>query len=193
MNNNQQLDSILDHALGEYRDAEPLAGLEDRVLQRLRLQPDGSRIASWKWGMVAACAAMLAFAVWLGLRGNEPQGPIARRQTLASNADVLPPAKPAAATPRAVASQPAPLPHSRIPAQVPRSAVAQLQVAQPEDNGRESAHLPAPLTREERQLLALAQTHPDALRSISQQDQPIAITPLTIEPLPSEANENGDN
>ena len=27
---------ILDTALGEYRDAEPLAGMEDRVLRRLR-------------------------------------------------------------------------------------------------------------------------------------------------------------
>jgi len=193
MNDNQQLDNILDHALGEYRDAEPLAGLEDRVLQRLRLQPVDRRNTWWKWAAVAMCAAMLAFAAWLGLRANGSQGPVAPQQTQASNVDLPHEARPAAATPPTVSSEPAPLPQNKIQAQVARRAGAQMQVARLDDNGRDSAHLPAPLTGEERQLLALARTHPDALRSISQEDQPIAITPLTIQPLPSETNQNGDN
>jgi hypothetical protein len=194
MNDNPQLDKILDQALGEYRDAEPLAGLKDRVLQRLRLQPEESPIRWWKWGMVAACAAMLAFAAWLGLRSYAPHGSVAPQQTQARNVDVPPATSPAAETPRALgSSNHAPLQHSRIQAQVARSAGAPMQVSRPHDKGSDLPNPPAPLTGEERQLLALAQTHPDALRSLSQQDQPIAITPLTIQPLPSEASENGDN
>ena len=193
MSDNEQLDKILDQALSEYRDAATLAGLEDRVLQRLRLQPVERPGTWWKWGAVAACAAILAFAVWLGLRGNEPQRPVPPQQAEVRNADVLPEAKPVTETPRAVTSQHAPLPRNKIQAQVAWSAVAQLQVARPDDNGHESSLLSPPLTGEERQLLALAQTHPDVVRSIAQQDQPIAITPLTIQPLLSAANQNGDN
>ncbi len=192
MNNNQQLDNLLDEALSAYREAEPLAGIEDRVLQRLRLQPGERRRLWWKWGAVAACVAMLAFAAWLGLRGHEPQGPVARQQT-ASNVDVPPEAKAAAETPRKIASKPAPQPHTNIPAKVAQSAGEPMQVARLDDNGRESPHPPQPLTGEERQLLALARAHPAALRSISQADQPISIAPLSIQPLPSEANQNGDN
>jgi hypothetical protein len=186
MNDNQQFDKILDQALSGYRDAEPLSGLEDRVLQRLRTQPERRPILWWKWGMVAACAVMLAFAAWLGFRGRGPQGPVTPQQTQASNGDVPPQAKPAAATSPAVPNKPA-------PRQVARSAVAPMPVARLGNTAHDVPDLPAPLTGEERQLLALAQAHPDALRAISQQDQPIAITPLTIQPLPSEANQNGDN
>jgi hypothetical protein len=193
MNDDQQLDKILDQALSEYRDAEPLAGLEDRVLQRLRLQPVARRNTSWKWAGIAACAATLAFAAWLGLRGNGPQGPVALPQTQASNADIRPLAKPAAQTPRTVTNKRVPLPQITLPTQIARSAVAPMRVAQLDDNERASHHESAPLTGEERQLLALAQTHPDVVRAIAQEDQPIAITRLTIQPLPSEANQNGDN
>ncbi len=193
MNNDEQLDNILDEALSAYREAEPLAGIEERVLQRLRLEPERLQIASWKWGAVAACIAMLAFAAWLGLRGHGSQGPVARQQTQATNVDVPPEARPAAETRRKVANKPARRPQNRIPAQVARGTGTPVQVARLDDSGREPPHLPQPLTGEERQLLALAQAHPDALRSISQEDKPIAIAPLTIQPLPSEANQNGDN
>jgi hypothetical protein len=200
MNDNQQLDNILDDALSEYRDAEPLAGLEDRVLQRLHVQPVDRRTTEWKWAAVALCAAMLAFAVWLGSRRYALHGPVDRQQTEATNVDVPPEAKPAAETPRALPNQHAPQPQSRIQAKsawkagerLSASAKTQIQVARLDDNPRES-HLSAPLTGEERQLLALAQARPDVVRAIAQEDQPIAITPLAIQPLPSEANENGDN
>lgn len=193
MNDNQQLDNLLDEALSAYRAAEPLAGIEDRVLQRLRLQPAERRAAWWKWSAVAACVAMLALAAWLGLRGHESRGPVARLQTQVSNVDVPPETRPAADAPRALTNQHARQPQNRIPAQVARGPRTPMQTAQLDDSGREPAPLPQPLTGEERQLLALALAHPDALRSISQENQPIAITPLAIQPLPSEANQNGDN
>jgi hypothetical protein len=193
MNDNEQHDNLLDEALSAYREAEPLAGIEDRVLQRLRLHADERRTAWWKWAAVAACVAMLAFVAWLGLRGHGHQLPVAQQQTQASNIDATLQARPAAETPGTTTNKRARPPQNRIPVQVARSAGIPTQVARLDNNERESPYLPQPLTGEERQLLALAQAHPDALRSISQEDQPIAIAPLTIQPLPSEANQNGDN
>jgi hypothetical protein len=190
MNDNEQLDNILDEALSGYREAEPLAGIEDRVLQRLRMHADERSTALWKWGAVAACVAMLVFAAWLGLRGHGSQDPVVRQQTQASSVDVPPQVRPAAQTPHAVANKRSPQPQNRIQT---RGTNTPAQVARLDNSGLKSPQLPTPLTSEERQLLALAQAHPDALRSISQEDHPIAIAPLTIQPLPSEANRNGDN
>jgi hypothetical protein len=193
MNHDEHLDNLLDDALSEYRDAEPLAGLEARLLQRLHLQPQQRRVAWWKWATVAACAATLAFAVWLALR---PQVPTAPPQTETHKLDVPPETQPAAQTPRSAPQSPRELPKEsarNTDRRVLTATTRQSRVAPIKDRGDDSAPLRAPLTGEERQLLALAQTHPDALRAISQADQPIAIAPLNIQPLPSEANLNGDN
>ncbi len=53
MNPNDHLDRILDHALSEYRDAEPLSGMEDRILRRLAAQPEPSS-RRWAWILAAA-------------------------------------------------------------------------------------------------------------------------------------------
>ncbi len=193
MNHDEHLDTLLDGALSEYRDAEPLAGLEARVLQRLPLQPQGHRVAWWKWATVAACAATLAFAVWLALR---PQVPTTPPLAATRNLDVSPHTHPASQTPRsALQSRREPSTESarNTDHRVLTSTTPRPQLAAVANASDESAPLPAPLTSEERQLLALAQTHPDALRAIAQEDRPIAIAPLNIQPLPSEANSNGDN
>jgi hypothetical protein len=193
MNHDEHLDNILDEALSEYREAEPLAGLEDRVLHRLRLQPEPRSVTWWKWAAVAACAVMLAFAVWLASR---PQVSTAQPGAEARNLDVPPQAKPSAHTPRSAPQSPRQLPKESARNtynRAPTSTATHSQLEAVTNPGGDSPRLPAPLTGEERQLLALAQTHPDALRALSQEDQPIAIAPLNIQPLPSEANPNGDN
>lgn len=193
MNNDKHLDNLLDEALSEYRDAEPLAGLESRVLQRLHLLPQGRRVAWWKWATVAACAATLAFAVWLGLR---PHVPTAQPLAETRNIEVPPETQPAAQTPRSAPQsprQPPTEPARKTDHRVLTSTTLQPPVAAPKNRANESAPLSAPLTGEERQLLALAQAHPDALRELAREDQRIAIAPLNIQPLPSEANPNGDN
>ena len=59
MNDNEQLDNILDEALSEYREAEPLAGLESRVLQRTAGQRSPLAPARGGGGALrAACAAL---------------------------------------------------------------------------------------------------------------------------------------
>ncbi len=193
MNHDEHLDNILDEALSEYREAEPLAGLEDRVLHRLQLQPHERPVAWWKWAAIAACAVVLAFAVWLTSR---PHAPTAQPGTEARNLAVPAETKPTAQTPRSAPPLPRELPKEsgrNTGNRVLPSTTSQSPIAAVNNRGSDSAPSPAPLTGEERQLLALAQTHPDALRAISQEDRPIAIAPLNIQPLPSEANPNGDN
>ena len=73
MNNDKEkrLDEILDAALAEYGNAEPLHGLEDRVLARLQAEP--ARRPWWVWGAVAAGAAAVAIAAALMMRPAEPK------------------------------------------------------------------------------------------------------------------------
>jgi hypothetical protein len=201
MNDNEQLDNILDEALSAYREAEPLAGLEDRVLQRLRLQPESRRIASWKWGALAACAVLLSIVAWLGWHGHGTQTK-ARPQPIEVRNNVAPPeTKTATGSADTGSSNAAPQRLSKSQAKSGQDANEQrlgaesrrAQALIQNDREREYSREPVPLTREERQLLAVAQTHPDALQTIAHEDQPISIAPLTIQPLPSEANQNGDN
>jgi hypothetical protein len=201
MNHNEYLDKVLDEALSDYREAEPLAGLEDRVLQRLRLQPEVRRRSWWKWGAFAACAAMLAIAVWLGWRGHNArteatQQPVEVRNTLAPPETKIA-ARPATTDSNETASHLSSKSQAKSGRDASRpllaTATRSAQALNHNDRGREYAREPVPLTREESQLIALAQAHPDALRSISQEDQPITIAPLTIQPLLFETNQNGDN
>ena len=67
MTHNDEFDKVLDDALSEYREAEPLAGLEDRVLQRLQLQTEQRRKLWWRWSAIAAAAAALIIAAWIGM------------------------------------------------------------------------------------------------------------------------------
>ena len=79
MNPNDYLDRILDHALSEYRDAEPLSGMEDRILRRLTVQPKpSSRRWAWILAAVSASAAVIVAVLWLGYRERPPQSLTAR-------------------------------------------------------------------------------------------------------------------
>ena len=172
-------DQMLDDALAEYREAEPLAGLEDRVLQRLKSQAESARQPWWQWSAIAAAAAVLAIAAWIGFGGRARHevapSPVVQKQAF--------PAAPHPQTPqRAVAEeQIAKVNRPRssrasAPVQVESTAVAPMSKHFP---------LPAPLKPEERMLLALAQSHPEFLREVSHSDndQEISIAPIDIKPL----------
>ena len=52
------LDKLIDGALSAYSAAEPLAGLEQRVLGRVRAA-QASRRRRWRWALAAATVAAL--------------------------------------------------------------------------------------------------------------------------------------
>ena len=201
MNDNQQFDDILDQALGEYRQAEPLSGIEDRVLQRLRLQSEQRRTPWLRWGAVAACAVLLAIVVWLGWRGHDTRTEATRQPAKVPSTVAPAPTNTPTQSARESSDRAAPrsLRQSQAKSSPPVSAhvasadTRSAQALIPNHAQRQYPPQPVPLTLQERQLLALAQTHPDVLRAISVQDDPIKIAPLTIKRLPSEANQNGDD
>jgi hypothetical protein len=190
-----ELDQILDDALVEYRQAEPLAGLEDRVLQRVKSQTERARQSWWHWNAIAAAAAVLAIAAWIGFGGrarHEAPAPVAQEQTL-----------PAGSYPRAkethIAKEPSKDKSMAAPKTVPyriaRAAAPTQATAQSATVGDQFPS-PAPLKPEERMLLALAQTHPEFLGKLSRNDddQEISIAPIHIKPLAEVSDDNqGEN
>ncbi|HZS55475.1 MAG TPA: hypothetical protein VFA65_13835, partial [Bryobacteraceae bacterium] len=74
MLNDKRLDEILDRALAHYSDVEPLAGLEDRVLQRILAgRVPAKRPTVLGWAVAGSCLALLfAVVVVLGMRHTTP-------------------------------------------------------------------------------------------------------------------------
>ena len=188
MTNHDQFDELLDHALSKYRDAEPLSGLEDRVLRGLEW-PRKRHSASpqfMRLGAFATGAALLLFATFLVIRSHRPQVP----------------------GEQAASTGPAPVVHpSATP--VKDSAVATARRSEPQTSMRpkssdvqSSATIPSPvqafptpvrMTNEEHALVAVATAHPDVLQASAREDELITIAPVVIKPLASATEHEGDN
>ena len=153
-----ELDSIVDGALTRYAAAEPLAGIEQRVLHRVRsanARRQGSKILGW----VVACPILLApflivLARWI---------PVVR-----------PPAEMISAS----------LPHVGPPSNA--FTILRKSVPGSRRGVRPSSVHPA-ISGEERTLLALAQS-PDAesaqfFAEIQRGDEPLAVPEIEIAPL----------
>ena len=183
MNTDNELDKLLDDALAEYRAAEPLAGLEDRVLNRVRLENERRKKVLWRWSMLAA-AALLAIVAWLGISvrlRRQPAPPAIAQQQPRS---LEPQRQPAQSSMANHAARPEPAVKLAHAAHKGSRAAAALVAAQRQPM-REQFPSPAPLTPSERSLLALAQTHPAALQELPHNDvnEEIAIVPIEIKPL----------
>jgi hypothetical protein len=150
------IDRLLDEALARYSTAEPLAGLEQRVLQRV--QVSGGRLGTVWWKLaLAVSVAAAAFAVVLWMR----TAPAALRVA------VTPPHPPQIAAVPEV-----PLPVITRPAR--RTALPK----------RREFPTPAPLTPGERALLAFVANAPDEARMFhSRLDEPIQVGELKVMPL----------
>ncbi len=180
----QQFDRILDQALNEYCDAEPLAGMEDRILRRITAQPEPSS-RRWAW-VLATAAAVLVGALWLGLRERSHQQIVATnvtqptQQATGRTAQAETPGLPS------VQSHPAASTHvtSRRPASSVALETARSAAAKP---ALKQFPAPAPLTAEEHTLLALARMHPDALLAQPDDADKLSIAPIEIKPLAPES------
>ena len=171
MNHDEHLDNLLDEALTEYRDAEPLAGLEDRVLDRLA-QASHKRKAPWlRWAIATACAVVVALAAWIG---------IARRPIETHAPDSVATAKPAE---RAPAQAPAPVlgGTARRASKVVLPATPTVRAA--EARAKPSVFpLPTPLTAQERAFVTALNQSSSAVPA-SEEDKAITIAEIEIKPL----------
>jgi hypothetical protein len=158
------LDRLIDGALSGYSNVEPLAGLEDRVLNRVRADASRRRRRIWILGVLAAPALV---ALVLAIPWRRTPAPMA----------VTPPprAEVQAAAPAIVAPLPAPVP------KVARLHKAERTPARRVLPKRDVFPTPTPLTREERLLLQLAASCPDAL--VMRPMEQIEIKPIEIAPL----------
>lgn len=90
-NREKHRDQLLDGALANYANAEPRAGLEDRILANLRTQPaaETSSWFNWKWMVASAAAAVLLIALFLS-PWKRQQSPIAPSSTASNRNNVAP-------------------------------------------------------------------------------------------------------
>lgn len=161
------LDKLIDGALSAYSNAEPLAGLEQRVLQKVRAA-EAARKRRWWWAVLALAAPALA-AIFFFAPARQPRitAPVA----------IAPP-------------PPAPVPVAPAPPSVepPRTAAVKPRRAAPARPLPKKPMFPtrSPLTREERLLVAVAASHPQLL--MARPPDEIAIKPIEIAPLNLDGN-----
>lgn len=192
MKTTDEFDKILNDALSGYREAQPLSGLEDRVLGRLQQQSEQRKLW-WRWSFAAGLAmALLAVAVWIQLRDGSYRPRI--EQTTVQRLTPVPQTDPNLAgvdKRKPDYAETAPSEVLRRPRQpgTPLSA-ASIVARRPKCN---RFPVPAPLTSEERALMALANTNPQALQTLPRNSEALAIAPITIQPLADTGGDQGDN
>jgi hypothetical protein len=163
-----ELERVLQEGISRYADAEPLAGLEERIMARVRITESSRRsIAEW-WAVLAVGVAALVVGgfVYLGMEHTQSR-PLTVALTKKAAIPELAPRRTAAIgvfKPRG---------HSHARAALPK---------QPQ------FPTPSPLTSEERLLVAMVKQDPeqtarafDSLRKRA--SEPLEIAPLVISPL----------
>jgi hypothetical protein len=157
-----KLERILEKGIAGYAQSEPLAGIEERILARIRtVERPRRRLTGWAMAFAVGLAGIGVLRVLP--RHEEPQ-PV----RVATN------------------TQPTPVRGDVATAQVspPRSHHSTGKTALPK---LPVFPTPSPLTAEERRLLGLVRQDPEgtaeAFESLRKRNEPLEIAPLVIEPL----------
>jgi hypothetical protein len=193
MTSDHQFDQLLDDALGEYRDREPVSGLEDRVLQRLWSQTAESR-RWWNWGAIATCTALILIGAGIEIGRRSPTAPsthplwgqVGPPATARSNAN----SQSQAIAPRPVRQHPSVTPADR------RNAFAfHARAGAPTRTAITTSQFPTPtpFTAEEHALLTMLHANPDALPKPEENSADTTIAPLEIKPLAGSAVSTQEN
>jgi hypothetical protein len=155
-----ELDRILDDALASYSLLEPRAGLPGRVMARVAADGAAPRRVWWWLAPAAAvlAGALIATVFWR----SETHPPVVTVVRPPVRTEVETPAAP---PPLDVARK---VEHVRSVRRLPR---------------RESFPSPAPLSAEERALLAFVQHAPGVARQLAEPDKPLEIEAVNIQPL----------
>jgi hypothetical protein len=162
------MDRALDEALAQYANVEPLAGIEQRILGRVRAEAAAPRLGFKRWALAAVAVVVVAIGTAVLWKRPAPSATVARQS--------IAPAPPAARTPS-------------IPPQVRQGRTRRTRSTAPLPK-RDQFPTPVPITREENALLALVTGSPtqarDALLDLQQKTaDPIRIEEIKIEPLRS--------
>jgi len=165
MAGNEELDRRIDSALVGYSDAEQLAGLEERVLRRVRVAMR-RRMLGWAAAIVVAASVVVTVIV---VRVPHHVGPTYRVGV------------PAVMRPAPVVEKPRVVTVRRAKSRAVRARrLPKL----------EQFPARAPLTAEERALLALVAHHPaeaqQVFAELQKSKEPIEIQPIQIPPLQSD-------
>ena len=168
MESKDKLDRTIDSALAAYSDAEPLAGIEERVLYRVQVAEAGRRrVIAWAFAFVAAAALVVPVIVVRAPRHSGPKTYVV--------------GIPAVTRPVPVTEKLRVAPKQRATSHAPRKKPLPKEERFP-------AH--TPITTEERALLALAEHPKDAENAFAdlrkRSDAPVEIQPIQIPPLESD-------
>jgi hypothetical protein len=165
MEGSDELDRVIDGALADYSGAEPLAGLEERVLNRVRVVEAGPR---WRFAWAFALAAVAA-AVVTTIVVQIPQQPAPKNNDIACV--VTPAPLPAVEKARVV-------PKRLVRSRAPRPGLLPKLEQFPS---------PTPMTAEEQALVAFVGQRPaeaqQVFADLRKNGEPIEIEPIQIPPL----------
>ena len=170
------VDDLLDASLRQYRSQEPRAGLEGRILAKVRAREHAAGRRGWVWALgAAAVAAVAVVAVALYVPYRRPA--------------------PVAPAPRAMAGKPEPPLAAAVVPSAPsaaRAAVRQARRLTAERRRPEQFPTPIPPTEQEKLLLLYVKSTPLSELQAQAAQQPMAdleipkisIAALEIKPLP---------
>jgi hypothetical protein len=167
-NDEKDLDSLLEEGLSSYSSQEPRPGLELRVLNRLRNAGPSVRFVFPRWAFaIPALACGLVLFAWL--HTLPVQQPVVQlkvtQQKVAPEAPTF--------------TEAAIIPASRVQVErKPRSVAKRAPLPK-----LQQFPSPAPITKEERALLAFVARSPDKAREILIDDRPWAAEPIRIKEI----------
>lgn len=176
-------EELIERGLQRAGEVEPLGGLEERLLGKL--EAGKQRSVRWWWmaAPVAAAVLIVALIYWR----PQPAKPLAQAEKPPVKLEAQAPISPAAQTSAGQGTRKA-----RNPMAMRR--VEQLAAAQPSPR-LDVFPAPAPLSAEEKFLVALAQRQPGTASEIARdQAKPVkelAIAAIRVEPLAPEVQTNG--
>jgi hypothetical protein len=168
-NSRDELDRLIDGALASYSNAEPLAGVEARVLNRVRLAQ-----ARQRWMFAWAAGLAVAASVVAGILIRTERRVVPKPVEVLKAANVAPPVP---VVNRAVRIR------ARVRGKRPK-ALPKL----------EQFPTPTPLSAEERALAAFVQRDPKEAQQVfaelqKRADEPVEIQPIQIPPLQSNGSQ----
>lgn len=182
--NDSDFERLLNGVLREDAQVEPLTGLEERVMARVRIEPQ--RRSAW-W-MMALGAASVGLAMYFGTISFGPQRRTSPRLETAIHERVSPPAPGlSVSSPAANDMKPAQRPQTRPPKVLARMSARQ-EIAETTEEARELPKLdvfptPSPVPKPLQELAAVSRQSGPAAGLAETSSEPEPPAELKIEPL----------